>query len=131
MRTIVLIAPFILLTFSCKKVTHDVQNPASTNAATIDIISPYEDQVFSKGDTVRMGATINSEHHMHGCEVYITADNGDTLYKSMEHSHGMQIHVKKQWINTLSTPADLQLIFVAIIDHEGVSSEKRCAIKAL
>ncbi len=117
------------LLFSCKK----AENPAAyvpAETVSIAINSPYENQAFSKGDTVSIRAVMTCETEMHGCKVYIVRNNTDTLLADAKHMHGKVMTIDEKWINELGTPADLQLIVSATVDHDGNTAEKKLAFKA-
>lgn len=120
---------FSTLLFSCKK-AENIPAPAPHHETTkITINTPYENQVFSKGDTVFVKAFVTCATEMHGCQVYIVRNNTDTLFTKARHMHGMEMMVSEQWVNDLQTPADLQIIVSAVIDHDGGTADKKLNFK--
>lgn len=120
---------FSTLLFSCKKAAN-IPAPAMHEETTkITINTPYENQVFRKGDTVFVKAFVTCATEMHGCKVYIVHNNTDTLFTKARHMHGMEMMVSEQWINELETAAELQIIVSAVIDHDGGTTDKTLNFK--
>lgn len=116
---------FSILLLSCKK-AENAPAPATHEEKTkITINTPYENQVFSKGDTVFVKAFVTCPTEMHGCNVYIVRGKTDTLFTKARHMHGMEMMVSEEWVNNLETPEELQIIISAVIDHDGGTADKK------
>ncbi len=115
--------------FSCKK-AENIPAPAAHDETTkITINTPYENQVFSKGDTVFVKAFVTCATEMHGCQLYIIRNNTDTLFTKAQHMHGKEMMISEQWINNLDASADLQVVVSAVIDHDGATADKAIPFK--
>lgn len=107
---------------SCQKADMDaVISETNIVEATsnVKIMSPYENQVFKKGDTVLLNASIHAEIEMHGYEMSLTTSTGDIIYTNAEHSHGTEININTFWVNNLTEANDITLHITAVADHEG------------
>jgi hypothetical protein len=115
------------LTFiSCKKVENQEQLTVQTNIA---ITSPHENQAYNKGDTVLINGKINAPAHIHGYKVLILKNSVDTVFSKEEHIHGMEVNILQTWVNDLSVTADLQLVVIATLDHDGNTANKKVIFK--
>lgn len=117
------------LLFSCKKAETLPPTTPNEETAKITINTPYENQVFSKGDTVFVKAFVTCATEMHGCQVYIIRNNTDTLFTKAQHMHGKEMMISEQWVNNLDASADLQVAVSAIIDHDGATADKTIPFK--
>lgn len=115
--------------YSCKKADKNSPLP-ETETAKITIALPYENQVFSKGDTVFIRGTITCPYEMHGCEITIATTNGDTIFSESQHAHGKEIMFDDYWVHNVSSPAELQVIITATLDHDGNTAAKSISFKA-
>lgn len=115
---------FILMaSISCRK---DEHNHELVQQAKIDINSPPDRKLYSKGDTVHIDAKITSAEGIHGYSVQILSPSGAILYSTEEHTHGTDVVVNKQWMfDAEFTVGDtLTMTVKAVISHEGESIEK-------
>ncbi|MBW7912162.1 MAG: hypothetical protein H3C54_00295 [Taibaiella sp.] len=132
-RSMTIAVPVLALStllFSCKKADTLPQATSHHETAKITINTPYENQLFSAGDTVFVKAFVTCATEMHGCSVYIIRNNADTLFTKAQHMHGKEMMVSEQWVNNQGTPGDLQVVVSAVIDHDGATADKAIAFKA-
>lgn len=122
LSTTFLIAVTTLL--SCRKDNTTTKSEHEKLSATINIASPYANQVFKFGDTVKIVADIYAETKMHGCNAIILNQEGDTLFSANAHEHGSSIRLEKEWINNTITTNTLTLKLICIMDHDGNTCEK-------
>ncbi|HEY9176267.1 MAG TPA: hypothetical protein VIN07_01190 [Flavipsychrobacter sp.] len=120
---------FSTLLLSCKKAENPLVPATQEEKTKITINTPYENQVFAKGDTVFIKAFATCTTEMHGCKVYIVRGTTDTLFAKARHMHGMEMMVSEQWVNDLETPSELQIIVSAVIDHDGGTADKTLNFK--
>lgn len=93
---------------------------AQPEKANFNIAAPLTGATYKKGDVINIAATIDYIAEMHGYSLIIKNKNtGDTCYTYDAHAHGSRLIIAQQWTDTMSAPADLQLIISAEIDHEG------------
>lgn len=114
---------FILMaSISCQKDDH---NHELVQQAKIDINSPPDGKLYSKGDTVYIDAKITSIAGIHGYSMQILSPSGATLYTTEEHTHGTDIAVSKQWMfdTEFASGDTLKMTIKAIVSHEGESVE--------
>lgn len=122
-----LIAACVITFFSCNKNDDDAPEPS----ATINIASPLQNQVYHKGDTVHIIASINGEATLHGYEVAIVnAANSDSVFLIDNHTHAATLSVDEKWVDTFSSSADLMVHITTTINHDGLTATKSVAIKA-
>ncbi len=92
---------------------------ATTEEVQINVTSPKEGSIYKKGDTVNIVASISSITQMHGYIITIkNMDKGTTVYETEGHTHGDNISVAEQWVNTLDEATDLQLELTGVITHD-------------
>jgi hypothetical protein len=131
-RLMIITVPALALStllFSCKKAETLPQTTPNEETTKITINTPYENQVFSKSDTVFVKAFVTCATDMHGCQVYIIRNNTDTLFTKAQHTHGKEMMISEQWVNNLDAPADLQVVVSAVIDHDGTTAGKAIPFK--
>ncbi len=111
---------------ACKK------NEPAANTATIEITSPQEGQMFAKGDTVHITATLTGQLNLHGWEVAIRkkADN-TVVYTNSLHVHDLILQVNDFWINDVTEDTGMVLEVSAQLDHEGTLASKTVNFHAL
>lgn len=109
---------------SCRKDNTTIKSEHEKLSATINITSPYANQVFKYGDTVKIVADIHAETKMHGCNAIILNQEGDTLFSANAHEHGTSIRLEEEWINNVATTGMLTLKLICIMDHDGNTCEK-------
>lgn len=112
---------------ACQKDNTTVTTPEEVK---IEIASPNEGDVFKKGDTVSIAASINSNTQMHGYIVRISyAATGEEIYDTEGHTHEGSLSVHEQWVNTMDTTVDLQIEVIGVIDHDENQKTKTVGIK--
>mgnify|MGYP003577770192 CR=1 FL=1 len=127
LSTTFLIAVTTLL--SCRKDNTTTKPEHEKLSATINIMSPYPNQVFKYGDTVKIVADVFAETKMHGCNAIILNQRGDTLFSANAHEHGSSIRLEKEWINNIVTTNTLTLKLICFMDHDGNTCEKTQTIQ--
>jgi hypothetical protein len=130
MRTLLFYSTTILsvtlLITSCKK-TDSLSE--ITPHASISITSPFENQKVKKGDTLSIIGKISAPANIHGYKLFIIKNGLDTVFGKDEHIHGMDVNILQTWVNDLSANADLQLVIIATLDHEGNTANKKVIFK--
>ncbi len=105
--------------------------PAQPAKVVINVSSPVSGQLYRKGDSVYINASVSYISELHGYELQLKNKNtGTVLYASDEHVHSDAFAIKEAWLDTLSTATDLQLEITTEIDHEGNSSQAEIEFKS-
>lgn len=102
----------LILIAACRK-TSEVP------AATLQIMTPVNQQTFAKGDTVQISAYASYVAEMHGYRALIVSASGDTLLDADEHIHGTTVNISENWVNNSLTAQELKVIVGVEIDHDG------------
>lgn len=107
---------------ACKQKNNNIVDPAQVS---IDITSPAPGQIFSKGDTVSINATITYPTELHGYEVkVIDTTTGFIVYDDAQHLHDNHFTIADKWANDGTDTAGLKLQIIAEIDHNGNTAQK-------
>lgn len=105
--------------------------PAQPAKVVINVSSPANGQLYRKGDSVYINASVSYISELHGYELQLKNKNtGDVLYATDEHVHSDAFTIKEAWLDTLSAATDLQLEITAEIDHEGNGSQAEIEFKS-
>lgn len=108
--------------YSCQK-KNNITDPTKV---VIDITSPKAGQVYHKGDSVVISATVNYPSELHGYEVKITDTvTGLILYDVAQHVHNDHFDINYTWTGGLTTTTYLKMEVIAEVDHDGTSAEKQ------
>lgn len=99
---------------SCQKKT---VAPVVPDEVKISITSPQEGQVYKQGDTVFIKGNISYTSQLHGYITRIKGEAGEIIYETEGHTHGDNIAIAEQWVNTLNTPSKLTLELITVINH--------------
>lgn len=102
---------------SCQKKA-TVATSAASDEISININAPLEGSTYKKGDTVYINAEISYTGQLHGYIMQITMEDGTVLFEAEGHSHSDKISVAEKWCDTLSYAAPLNMVLVAVIDHD-------------
>ncbi len=122
MKEIMLIAFVTVFCFSCQKNNNATPQP---DKIEIMISSPYEGQVFHKGDTMSINASGTYISMLHGYELKVTDKNtGKELFYKYEHVNKDNFTINTLWPDTLSNKADLLISLLVQIDHDGNERKK-------
>lgn len=107
------------------------ETPVQPNKVAFNITSPQQGQAFKKGDSILVKADISYVSQLHGYSVKITDEQtGAVVYNNEDHAHGDQFSINEYWVDTLdNNNKTLKLEIVAVIDHDGNTSEKELEIK--
>ena len=118
-----LIILVLALTFSaCQK--KDTTTPDAANV-TISITAPVAEQLFRRGDTVHINATVSYPSELHGYELKIVdSATGNILYDEDEHVHNDHFDINSTWVDTATTAATLKLELTVEVDHNGTEATK-------
>ena len=85
----------------------------------ITILTPTENANIKMGDTVFISANVSSDNALHDVSVKVkTADNLLTLYSENIHTHGSQLAISKNYIQTIKYKTEL-LLEISTRDHSG------------
>lgn len=119
MKNLKLLLPILFITYLFIACDDDKDEDQKLDA-TITIESPTTGQVFEKGDTVLIKATIESVQELHGWQVVIRrkADNS-IVYENDRHEHGEVLIIQEKWVNNVTAHTDLMLEVTAALDHTG------------
>lgn len=105
--------------------------PAQPAKVVISVSSPTTGQIYRKGDSIYINASVSYISELHGYELQLKNKNtGTILYAVDEHVHSDAFTINKAWSDTLSTAADLQLEITAEIDHDGNGSQTEIEFKS-
>lgn len=88
-------------------------------AATLQVITPVNQQTFKSGDTVHISANASYVAEMHGYRALVVSAAGDTLFDADEHIHGATVNISESWVNNSITAQELKVIVGVEIDHDG------------
>ena len=96
------------------------ETPMQPDKVNISITSPKTGDIYRKGDTIRILASVSYISQMHGYTLAIKnkATNA-TLWSTEEHVHSDKFDVNNYWVNTIDSTAQLVLELAAEIDHSG------------
>lgn len=105
--------------------------PAQPAKVVINVSSPANGQLYRKGDSVYINASVSYISELHGYELQLKNKNtGALLYATDEHVHSDAFTIKEAWLDTLSAATDLQLEITAEIDHNGNGSQTEIEFKS-
>ena len=93
--------------------------PLDVSDVKINIITPAENASVKMGDTVFITGTVTSENALHDVSITVrTADNLLTLYSENIHTHGNQLSINKNYIQTIKYKTEL-VLEISTRDHSG------------
>ena len=112
---------------SCKK--ENTEDEATKEKPVFTFTSPFENQVYAFGDTVKIRGTITAGYDMHGYNVKLfNVASGMNVLNQGYHEHGGDFNVNESWKNTVSDTIQMKIIVDAAIDHEGNLATKEITI---
>jgi hypothetical protein len=121
-RTITVCILILGLLYGCKKHTAEiipiVHEPIPV--AVLTIASPTAGAVYATGDSIAIVATAIANAEMHGYNLEIRKLNDTALYYTeFFHNHNDTININTKWKNTLTVPANLEVVVSLLLDHDG------------
>lgn len=85
----------------------------------ITILTPTENASVKMGDTVFISANVSSDNALHDVSIKVkTADNLLTLYSENIHTHGNQLNINNNYIQTIKYKTEL-VLEISTRDHGG------------
>ena len=96
------------------------ETPMQPDKVNISIASPKTGDVYHKGDTIRILASVSYISQLHGYSLAIkNKATNTTLWNTEEHVHSDKFDVNNYWVNTIDSATQLALELTAEIDHDG------------
>lgn len=96
------------------------KTPMQPDKINISIASPKTGEVYHKGDTIRILASVSYISQLHGYTLAIkNKATNTTLWSTEEHVHSDKFDVNNYWVNTIDSATQLVLELTAEIDHDG------------
>jgi len=93
--------------------------PLDSADVKIQIITPAENASVKMGDTVFITGSVTSDNALHDVSIKVkTADNLLTLYSENIHTHGNQLTINKNYIQTIKYKTEL-VLEISTRDHSG------------
>ena len=109
------IAAFIVA--GCVKHSQEEEAPVLT--ASIAFLKPTSGDIFHKGDSINIQAFVTAAQELHGFDLLIRkAGDASSYFFTHIHDHGDTIRVNQSWLDTLSSPANLEAELTIYLDHE-------------
>lgn len=128
MRQIAIVAALlsIVTITSCQR---EEVIPVQQENLSINIILPTNGDIYKKGDDIPLKADIRYISQMHGYIIKITDKNsGALLYETEGHTHDDKISINQSWPNSVANSTDLEVRFIAVIDHDDNEKSKSVTI---
>lgn len=122
--TIITIIITLLSVQSCARKDNSSVTPQTTDELKINIISPTEDATYKKGDVIPLQAEISYDGELHGYIVRITDKESNIVFETEGHTHDDKINIIETWINDISSSTELEVDFIAVIDHDEHTKNK-------
>ncbi len=112
---------FILVTFTaCEK--EKVTTPATV---TFNVTTPYEDQEYNLGDTVRLYATVSSTTAVQHYRIVYRYLTGGQVKYNFKFVDSKDFIIDNYWVNTLANGGDMMIEITAELDTYGKDVRKK------